>query len=158
MQPVQEVHAVDIKKIAAGAATAGVLGLGGLGVGAGLAQADPHVTPPTPGHSDNGNGNGNGQWPTTITGPGVNFGGPGNPLPPGQGFLPPPGHGGPALDARIYYPSIPDWVTNPELPSVNIPQPPLPDWAANLGLQAVFNPELNAWGVWDASASTFVRI
>ncbi|KAA0104234.1 hypothetical protein [Mycolicibacterium sp. P1-5] len=148
---------MDIKKIAAGAATAGVLGLGGLGVGAGLAQASPPV-PPNPGHSDNGNGNGNGhdQWPTTITGPGVNFGAPGNPLPPGQGFLPPPGHGGPALDARIFYPHIPDWV-NVAVPT-DIPVPELPDWAANLGLQAVFNPELNAWGVWDAAASTFVRI
>ncbi len=106
---VQEVHAVDIKKIAAGAATAGVIGLGGLGVGAGgLAHADPpHVTPPGgPGNSDHGNGNGNGQyqWPPMVTGPGVNAGTPGNPLPPGQGFLPPPGHGGPALDARISYP------------------------------------------------------
>ncbi|AKK29714.1 hypothetical protein [Mycobacterium sp. EPa45] len=149
---------MDIKKIAAGAATAGVLGLGGLGVGAGLAQADPHGTPPNPGHSDNGSGNGQGQWPSTITGPGVNAGTPGNPLPPGQGFLPPPGHGGPALEARITYPDIPDWVTMPVLPPLDIPQPPLPDWAVNLNLPTVWNPELNAWGVWDASSSVFVRI
>lgn len=157
---VQEVHAVDIKKIAAGAATAGVIGLGGLGVGAGLAHADPHVTPPGPGNSDHGNGNGNGQyqWPPMVTGPGVNAGTPGNPLPPGQGFLPPPGHGGPALDARISYPDIPDWVTMPVLPPLDIPQPELPDWAVNLNLPAVWNPELNAWGVWDASAHTFVRL
>lgn len=147
---------MDIKKIVVGTAAAGVLGLGGLGLGAGLAQADSHMPPPNPGHSDHGNGPG--QWPTTVTGPGVNAGIPGNPLPPGQGFLPLPSHGGPALDARISYPDVPDWVAMPVLPPLDVPQPPTPEWAVNLNLPTVWNPELNAWGLWDASANTFVRL
>ena len=53
---------MDIKKIAAGAATAGVLGLGGLALGTGIAQADPHGPgphPPIPGQSDNADHGGN---------------------------------------------------------------------------------------------------
>jgi hypothetical protein len=89
----------------------------------------------------------------------VNAGTPGNPLPPGQGFLPPPGHGGPGFDARISYPDTPLWVTVPVLPPLGAPPlPDLPDWAVNLNLPTVWNPELNAWGVFDASTSTFVRL
>ena len=69
---------MKLKKLAAQTAMAGALGAAALGLGAGLAQADPHGPPGPP-------------W---IPGPGVNAGAPGNPLPPGQGYLPPPGHRG----------------------------------------------------------------
>ena len=150
---------MDMKKLAAAAATAGLLGLGG----AAAAHADPHTPPPSPsgpGNSDHNANPGNGsptQWPATITGPGVNAGAPGNPLPPGQGFLPPPGHGGPMPQDRIPFPSTPSWVTMPVLPPLGAPpQPTLPDWAT--GLPVFWDPDLAAWGVWDAQTGTFVRI
>ena len=147
---------MDMKKLVAGAATAGLLGLGGLGVGVGVAQADPHTPPPSPSPSGPGNGS-PAQWPTTITGPGVNAGEAGNPLPPGQGFLPPPGHGGPMPQDRISFPSTPSWVTTPVLPPLGAPpQPAVPDWAT--GQPVFWDPDLSSWGVWDAQAGTFVRI
>lgn len=179
---------MDIKKIAAGAATAGVLGLGGLALGTGIAQADPHgpgPRPPIPGQSDDADHGGNwgnwghwgdtddwgddgpnagdqgpGQWPPRVTGPGVNAGEPGNPLPPGQGFLPPPGHGGPMPQDRIPYPDIPDWVNNPVTPPPGTPPaPPLPDWAGYVPNAAVvWNADLNAWGVFDTQTHTFIRL
>ncbi|MGP4058434.1 hypothetical protein ACTWP6_27035 [Mycobacterium sp. 4D054] len=152
---------MDMKKITAGAATAGMLGLGGLGLGAGIALADPPN--PNPGHSGNGPGHnkgpghGNPNPVPDFTGPGVNFGGPGNPLPPGLGFLPPPGHGGPMPQDRIFLPEIPAWVVNPVLPPVGTPPPPeLPDWAD--GLTIVWNSDLSAWGVWDGEQSVFIRL
>lgn len=129
---------MTFKEFAAGAATAGVLGLAAIGVGAGLAQADPPDNP----------------WPP-IPGPGVNAGEPGNPLPPGRNFLPPPGHGGPMPQDRIEFSAPPWWLDL--IPPLGIPpQPPLPDWAD--GLKVVWNPEIGAWGVWDASSSVFIRL
>ncbi|KRE28501.1 hypothetical protein ASG82_07160 [Mycobacterium sp. Soil538] len=157
---------MDVKKIAAGFATAGVLGLGGFGAVAGLAQADPASPPPHgPGSTDhpgdpggNGQGTGNpGPRPTTVTGPGVNAGDPGTPLPPGLGYLPPPGHGGPMPQDRIAFPEAPSWVTTPVTPPEGTPPAPeLPDWAE--GLPVVWNPDLGVWGVWDSSTGTFVRL
>jgi hypothetical protein len=155
-----------MKKFAAGLATAGLLGMGGLGVGLGIAQADPHTPPPNPGNSDHGsndggqgNGRGNvGDLPDTVTGPGVNAGAPGNPLPPGHGFLPPPGHGGPMPQDILRLPDVPDWVTTPITPPEGAPPVPteLPDWAA--GLNPIWDPDLNAWGVWIPDTNTFVRL
>ena len=153
---------MDVKKIAAGAATAGLLGLGGLGVGVGLAQADPQSPPPRPsgpGSSDNSGNQGNrGPQATTITGPGVNAGAPGNPLPPGLGYLPPPGHGGPMPQDRIPYPSTPAWVTTKVTPPAWAPPEPaeLPNWAT--GMPVFWNSDLNTWGVWDAQTGVFVRL
>lgn len=67
---------MDFKRFFAGAAMAGALGSAALGIGAGMAQADPHG-PNIPG---------------CVGGPGVNCNGPGTPLPPGQRGFPPPGH------------------------------------------------------------------
>jgi hypothetical protein len=131
---------MTLKEFAAGAATAGVLGLAAVGVGAGLAQADPPDNP----------------WPP-IPGPGVNAGEPGNPLPPGRNFLPPPGHGGPMPQERIEFLTPPPWVLVPVLPPLGTPPAPaLPDWAD--GLPVFWNPDLGAWGVWDASSGVFIRI
>ncbi|CDO11053.1 hypothetical protein C1S82_12195 [Mycolicibacterium cosmeticum] len=151
---------MQMKTFAAGIATAGLLGLGGLGVG--LAQADPHTPPPSPtspGNSDNSGGADRTQAPrpTTVTGPGVNAGEPGTPLPPGQGYLPPPGHGGPLPQDRISFPAAPAWVTTPVTPPTDAPaQPELPDWAT--GMTIVWNPDLGTWGVWDDEMNTFVRL
>ncbi len=78
-----------IKKIAGGAAIAGALGVAGLGLGAGSAQADPHWVPDIPGIPW-----GPGHWVDDWV-PDVG-------LPPGQAMnlipgCPPPGHwvGGP---------------------------------------------------------------
>ncbi|GAS88365.1 hypothetical protein [Mycolicibacterium brisbanense] len=136
-----------LKKIAARAVTTSMLGMAGLGIGAGLAHADPHVPmPPTPPVPAPG-----------IPGPGVNAGVPGNPLPPGQGYLPPPGHGGPMPQDRIPFASAPPWVTVPAVPPMGTPPaPPVPDWAT--GLPVVWDPDIGAWGVWDAQASAFIRL
>jgi hypothetical protein len=157
---------MEMKRFAAGLATAGLLGMGGFGVGLGVAQADPH-TPPNPGNSDHGNsGQGNpdsggpADRPDTVTGPGVNAGTPGNPLPPGLGYLPPPGHGGPMPQDRITFPTVPDWVIHQIEPPLGSPPKPLPDqlpdWAT--GLTVVWNPDLGAWGVWNPDTDTFVRL
>jgi hypothetical protein len=113
----------------------------GLAAGAGAAQADPRTPVPQP----------------PIPGPGVNAGVPGNPLPPGLGYLPPPGHGGPMPQDRIPFAAPPPWVLMPVLPPMGTPPaPPLPDWA--IGLPVFWNPDIGAWGVWDAGAGIFVRL
>lgn len=154
---------MDMKKLTASVATAGLLGLGGVGVAAGLAQAEPPSNPGNSSGQGNGNGNGNGQGngnaprPDVVTGPGVNAGAPGNPLPPGLGYLPPPGHGGPMPQDTIVLPETPSWVITPVLPPEGAPlQPELPDWAE--GLSVVWNPDLEAWGVWNEDTGVFVRL
>ena len=102
---------MKLKKFVAAAA----FGAAVLGAGAGIAQADPHGPP----------------GPPCVTGPGVNVGGPGNPLPPGQGYLPPPGHRG-DIDGIV-----PVWAPPP-------PRPPV--WAP--WLPVVWNGDLPGWGVW----------
>jgi hypothetical protein len=108
---------MKLKKTAAKATLVGALSAAALGLGSGLAQADPPVPPPP--------------WPVPGPdfGPGVNVGAPGNPLPPGQGYLPPPGH----QDDLV----VPVWAP---------PAPPPPFWAPWLPVE--WNTELNAWGVW----------
>jgi hypothetical protein len=104
---------MKLKKIAASAAMAGALGSAVLGVGAGLAQADPHgPNPPGPG---------------CVGGPGVNCNGPGTPLPPGQQGFPPPGH----YNDPVGYGYPPTWI------------PP----GDPMAYPVVFNPGVNAWGV-----------
>jgi hypothetical protein len=85
-------------------------------LGAGFAQADPYPPPPPP-------------W--VPGGPGANVGGPGNPLPPGQGYIPPPGHSAEIDDI------VPAWAP---------PAPRPPVWAP--WLPVVWNEDLLAWGVW----------
>ncbi|MGZ4515131.1 MAG: hypothetical protein ACXVX6_01885 [Mycobacterium sp.] len=68
---------MKLNRIAAGAVMAGAITSAAFGIGAGLAQADPHgPNPPVPG----------------CVGPGANCYGPGTPLPPGHHGFPPPGH------------------------------------------------------------------
>ncbi len=137
---------MTLKKIAARAVATGMLGMVGLGVGAAVAQADPMGPIPTPPFPAPG-----------VTGPGVNAGAPGNPLPAGHGYLPPPGHGGPLPQDRIPFTATPAWVVVPVVPPMGTaPAPALPDWAA--GMQAVWDPDLGAWGVWDAEGSAFIRL
>ncbi len=148
---------MDVKKIAAGVATAGVLGLGGLGMGAGLAQADPPSPRPTPNAPDRPGADQPPAPHPDITGPGVNVGEPGNPLPPGLGYLPPPGHGGPMPQDRIAFDEVPSWVLEPVTPPLDAPlRPDLPDWAVDLPV--VWNPDLGVWGVFDDETDTFVRL
>lgn len=153
---------MDLKKTTAGIATAGLLGLGGLGVAAGFAQADPPAPrPDNPGNSDNPGtpgGNGNpGPRPDTVTGPGVNAGDPGTPLPPGLGYLPPPGHDGPMPQDVIQLPEVPAWVTTPVVPPEDAPPlPEAPEWAVDLPI--VWNPDLAVWGVWNEDTGIFVRL
>ena len=122
---------MNVKKITAGTAIAGLLGFGAVGLGSGLAQADPpHVPVPGP----------------PVPGPGVNAGTPGNPLPPGQGFLPPPGH-----DRDDFVPAdrddftVPDW-EDVAAPVWAPPAPPPPVWAP--AAIVVWNPVVGAWGIW----------
>jgi hypothetical protein len=105
-------------KTAAKTALAGALGFAAIGLGAGLAQAEPPFPPPPPP-----------PIPGPDFGPGANVGAPGNPLPPGQGYLP-PGH-------RDDFVVVPVWAP---------PAPPPPWWAP--WLPVVWNTELNGWGVW----------
>lgn len=128
-----------LNRIAASAAIAGALTSGVLGLGAGLAQADPNgpnVPGPVPGPNVPGPGSVPGQnvpgpgipgQPICNGGPGVNCNGPGTPLPPGQRGFPPPGHYndpiGYGLPARWMPPGQP----------VDYP--------------VVFNPAVNQWGV-----------
>jgi hypothetical protein len=104
------------KSIAATAAMAAAA----FGFAAGVAQADPHGPPGPP-------------WLPGGPGPGANVGAPGNPLPPGQGYLPPPGHRG-DIDGVV-----PVWAPPP-------PPPPPPVWAP--WLPVVWNADLPGWGVW----------
>lgn len=179
---------MELRKITAGVATVGLLGLGGLGFGAGSALADPPSRPDKPGKSDSpgnsanapgrsgsspgksgtaggnsGNAMGNSgnagpsDRPASVTGPGVNAGAPGNPLPPGLGYLPPPGHGGPMPEDRIELPETPSWVTTPVEPPEDAPSAPdTPAWAA--GLPVVWNPDLGTWGVWNDETGDFIRL
>lgn len=55
------------------------------------------------------------------------------PAPPGRDFVPPPGHEGPMPEDAV----VPMWAP---------PAPPPPFWAP--WLPVVWNPDLNAWGVW----------
>jgi hypothetical protein len=108
---------MKLKRTAAKITLAGAISIAAAaGLGAGLAQADPPNPAPWP-------------IPGPDLGPGVDVGGPGNPLPPGQGYLPPPGH----RDDFV----VPVWAP---------PAPPPPFWAPWLPVE--WNTELNAWGVW----------
>ncbi|BBX03698.1 hypothetical protein BST36_25855 [Mycolicibacterium moriokaense] len=104
---------MNVKKRVVTAICAGALAGAALGIGSGVANAGPKWPGPPP------------PWP--VPGPGANFGGPGNPLPPGHGGLPPPGH-------RNYV--VPVWAP---------PAPPPPYWAPWLPVE--WNSELNVWGV-----------
>jgi hypothetical protein len=126
---------MNLKKIAAKAGVAGALSFAALGVGAGLAHADP---PP---------------WPV----PGVP-GNPGHPLPPGQGFRP-----GYDRDWGIYPVDRDDWrgrwVNAPwgdGSPPWGWGAPPRPDWGGPLPPPGgIWNGgPINYWGynetpVWD---------
>jgi len=110
---------MNLKKRVVTAICAGALASGALGIGAGFANADPKWPGPP--------------WPPP--GPGVNVGGPGHPLPPGQRGLPPPGHRGVI---------VPVWAP---------PPPPPPYWAPWLPVE--WNSEVNAWGVqWEGGFRT----
>jgi hypothetical protein len=112
---------MNLKKIAGAVAFGGAVTGAVLGFGSGLATADPggHHGP---------------IWP--VPGPGVNVGGPGNPLPPGQHGFPPPGH----RDNLV----IPVWAPA---------KPPSPPWAPWLPVE--WNWEMNAWGVyWNGGFQT----
>jgi hypothetical protein len=106
---------MNLKKAAAKASLAGALGLAAVGFGTGLAQAEPFTPPPPP------------PLPSPDA-PGANYWAPGNPLPPGQNYMPPPGH------------------TAAPPPYWAPPPPPPPFWAPWLPVE--WNWELNAWGVW----------
>ncbi|BBY10138.1 hypothetical protein MMARJ_08780 [Mycobacterium marseillense] len=129
-----------LNRIAASAAIAGALTSGALGVGAGLAQADPNgpnVPGPVPGPNVPGPGPVPGQnvpgpmpgqgVPICNAGPGVNCTAPGTPLPPGQNGFPPPGH----YNDPIGY----------GLPARWMPPGQPGDYPV------VFNPGVNQWGV-----------
>jgi hypothetical protein len=114
---------MKLKRTAAKIALTGAMSIAAAGFGAGLAQADPPNPPPWP-------------IPGPDLGPGANVGWPGNPSPPGQGYLPPPGH----RDDVV----VPVWAP---------PPPPPPFWAPWLPVE--WNTELNAWGVyWNGSFQT----
>lgn len=106
---------MKLSRIAARAALLAALAAAALGVRADLASADPHDPP----------------WPPVDPGPGVNAGWPGNPLPPGQGYVPPPGHRGGFTGVA------PMWA----------PPAPAPPWWAPW-LPVVWNDDLPSWGVW----------
>ncbi len=139
---------MKLNKIAATAAMAGGLGATALGIGAGLAQADPGPNVPGPGPNVPGpnvpgpnmpgpNMPGPGQGPM-IPGqpicnpgaPGVNCNLPGSPLPPGQNGFPPPGQ----YNDPVRYGLPATWV------------PPVGD-PDDTQLPVVFNPQLGQWGV-----------
>lgn len=128
-----------LNRIAASAAIAGSLGSAALGIGAGLAQAGPNgpnVPGPVPGPNVPGpNVPGQGPnvpgpnfpgQPICNGGPGVNCNNPGTPLPPGQRGAPPPGH----YNDPVGYGLPATWTYNGEN---NLP--------------VVYNPAVNAWGV-----------
>jgi hypothetical protein len=123
---------MKLNKFAATAVLAGALGSAGLGIGAGLAQADPQIPgpgpnvpgPDVPGQNVPGHVPG---LPICNGGPGVNCNGPGTPLPPGQGGFPPPGH----YNDPVGYGLPAVWG-----PDLDGPQFPV-----------VFNPAVNQWGV-----------
>jgi hypothetical protein len=157
---------MNLKKLAAQAGIAGALGFGALGLGTGLAHAEPPVPP---------------QPPAPVV--------PGNPAPPGLNYMQPPGHGGPMPDRddiRGPVPADPDdfhrgpvptdrddthgmWHNAPwggQAPPWGWGRPPRPDfddsrlpppgapWNAGpinyWGYQAnpVWDPGFNQWGFW----------
>ncbi|UGT93623.1 hypothetical protein LTS72_10475 [Mycobacterium ostraviense] len=136
---------MKISKMAATAAMTGALGSAALGIGAGLAQADPpgpNVPGPVPGPNVPGpDPNLTGPYipgqPICSGGPGVNCNGPGSPLPPGQRGAPPPGH----YNEPIRY-GLPATWSPPDFPDVNLP--------------VVYNPAVNAWGVFTADGQFHV--
>ncbi|MCV7442894.1 hypothetical protein H7K33_11710 [Mycobacterium paraense] len=135
---------MHLNKITATAAMAGGLGAAALGIGAGLAQADPGPNVPgpgpnvpgpnVPGPNMPGQGPAQGPYvpgqPICNGGPGVNCNGPGSPLPPGQNGAPPPGH---YNDPGSY-----------GLPATWVPPVGDPDGTQ---LPVVYNPDLGQWGV-----------
>jgi hypothetical protein len=121
---------MKLTRIAAKTTVAAALGAGALGLGTGLAHAD------------------NGFWPTPPPGPGVNVGGPGNPLPPGHDGFPPPGH-------LRWVPNNTDYVTPPgAVPPWAPPAPAAPSWAPLAPV--VWNSDLQVWGIW--LGSSFVAL
>lgn len=141
-----------LKKIAATAAMAAGLGSAALGIGAGLAQADPNGPnipgpnvpgPNVPGPNVPGQGPGRGHesvpgLPICSGGPGVNCNGPGTPLPPGQNGFPPPGH----YNDPIGYGLPATWIAP----------------GTDVALPVVFNPEVGAWGVFTTSGFVSINI
>jgi hypothetical protein len=112
---------MNLKTTAARAILAGAVVFAALVLGAGLANAEsPLPTPPPP------------PSPTPAE-PGIIVGGPGNPVPPGRIFVPPPGHSGPISRDAV----APEWAP---------PVPPPPSWAP--WLPVVWNSDVQAWGVW----------
>lgn len=106
---------MDVRRFAARAVLAVGLVVAALGFRPDLAHGEPHMPP----------------WMPVDPGPGVNVGRPGNPMPPGQGYAPPPGHRS-GLGVVV-----PMWAPRPPGP---------PSWAP--WLPVVWNDDLPAWGVW----------
>jgi len=147
---------MQVKKNPAKATLAGALGAAAVGLGAGIAQADPlfPVPPPVPGDPgisvegpdvsapglDLQGPDASVDIPNVdvdapeFQGPGANIGGPGSPVPPGLGDIP-PGHGGPMPNA-----DVPEWAP---------PQPPPPPWAPFAPVQ--WSMEAQGWGVYTAA-------
>jgi hypothetical protein len=120
-QTVDKEFTVNVKKIAATAGITGALGLGALGVGAGLAQADNGnlwPQPPGPGSHDWDNRGWDGRDWHGDQSAGWRWD--------RDGWRPDFDRGG-----------VPDWA-----PSA----PEAPDWAP--GAPVVWNPDLAHWGVW----------
>ncbi|MEE6177405.1 hypothetical protein [Mycobacterium sp. 050134] len=129
---------MKLNKMAATAAMAGALGSAALGIGAGIAQADPNGPGPggpnvpgpnVPGPNGPGQQPGPGYVPICNPGaPGVNCTRPGTPLPPGQHGTPPPGQ---YNDPQGY--GLPaTWVNPPNYPVGEYP--------------IFFNPDVGQWG------------
>ncbi|WP_244168055.1 hypothetical protein [Mycobacterium paraffinicum] len=133
---------MNLNRIAAGAVMAGTITSAALGIGAGIAQADPNGPnipgPNVPGPNVPGGDRdvpGPGQYvpgqPICNPGaPGANCNVPGSPLPPGQNGFPPPGH----YNDPVRYGLPATWV------------PPVGD-PDGTQLPVVFNPQLGQWGV-----------
>jgi hypothetical protein len=137
---------MNLNKIAATTAMAAGLGSAALGIGAGLAQADPNgpnIPGPVPGPNIPGpnvpGGDRDLPGPGQVVpglpicnpgAPGVNCNAPGSPLPPGQNGFPPPGH---YNDPGRY-----------GIPATWVPPVGDPDGTQ---LPVVFNPDLGQWGV-----------
>lgn len=117
---------MNVTRIAAAAAMAGALGLGVVGIGSGVAQADPHGPGPFP------------PIPPIPGPPGHNPYGPpgqvmkGNPVVPGLTGVPPGHWNDPAWAGLPVVWAPADWI------QLGIPGPQ----------PVVFNAELNVWGIW----------
>jgi hypothetical protein len=116
---------MKLKKIAAGTALAGALGFGALGVGAGLAQADPPWPPgpnvPGPGWDHDNGWRGDHDWRANHDWRADRGDWDGVPADWNNFWGPPP------------------WASVP---------PPAPIWAP--GLAVVWNPDVGGWGVWNS--------